>query len=362
MNNNLVSIVIPMYNGEKTIKKCLKSICNQTYINIEIIVVNDGSTDLSENIIYEIQSMDSRIKLFNKENGGQSSARNFGISKVSGDYICFVDCDDYVDSNMILEMLDYSRKYNLDLIVSGMMFDYVEEGYTKQINFERKEYSFKKNVIGNIIYDSCKNGLIYSPCNKLYKTLLINEYNLEFPTSTEPIEDIFFNCEYIKRIPSIGVLDKAYYHYIKRNVESTVSRYHKNLEKMTILRNKKLGELFNKYNMKKDKHEKWLASEYIGGKANCISNIYKKNSNYTLKMRTRYFKENVLSDKRLIKAIQIVNNDGDYFDKKILIFLQKFKSAYFFRQIYDILFFGRNRFQKLYFLIRKINNKTEEDD
>ena len=95
--NPKVSIIIPIYNVEIHLDKCISSIINQTYQNIEIILINDGSTDGSENICLKYASFDQRIKYFYKQNGGLSSARNFGLNKFSGDYVLFVDSDDYID-------------------------------------------------------------------------------------------------------------------------------------------------------------------------------------------------------------------------------------------------------------------------
>ena len=96
-----ISVIVPVYNTEKYIKKCLDSIINQTYSNIEIIIINDGSTDNSELIINEyLKEYPDKIKYYKKENGGLSDARNYGVTKATGDYICFVDSDDYIDINL----------------------------------------------------------------------------------------------------------------------------------------------------------------------------------------------------------------------------------------------------------------------
>ena len=99
--NDLISVVIPVYNVEQYLPKCIESIMNQTYKNLEIILVNDGSTDGSQKICEEYKSIDNRIKIINKENGGLSDARNVGIDNSSGNYITFIDSDDYIDDDYV---------------------------------------------------------------------------------------------------------------------------------------------------------------------------------------------------------------------------------------------------------------------
>lgn len=357
--DNLVSIIVPLYNGEECIERCLSSLIQQTYRNIEVVVVNDGSNDSSELVLKKIMYRDNRIRLINKKNGGQSSARNLGLQNIKGDYVFFVDCDDYIEKDMIAEMLEYGAVNDLDIVISGMIFDYLDEKYIQKINFSRNYFSKDFSDMADIIYESCKNGLLYSPCNKLYKTNLIKNNEINFIGGTEPIEDIVFNCEYLKKVKSIGVLKKAYYHYIKTDKETTVNRYFENLNTLSKVRNDKLRELFKKMNMNKQEHLKWLDLEYIWGKSNCISNIYNLNSNYTSRMKTKYIKDNLLLDKNLFEAINNVNNELDYFDKKILVNLLKLRSAFFIRKCYDILFYMRYKNKKFYFLLRKMANKKK---
>jgi len=106
----LISIIIPVYNAEKEIERCIKSILNQTYKNIEVIIINDGSTDSSLEIIKKCIKEDSRVKLFDTENKGVSAARNLGIKEASGEYFCFVDADDYVDEALIEKLITYTEK------------------------------------------------------------------------------------------------------------------------------------------------------------------------------------------------------------------------------------------------------------
>ena len=132
--NSLISIVIPVYNAEKYLEQCLNSIQNQTYKNFEVILVNDGSMDHSESICMDFVKVDTRFKYFTKVNGGASSARNFGLDYVLGDFITFIDADDWVDENHLEVLLNNIKENNSDMAVSSIKkFDNVR-------NFEFRVY------------------------------------------------------------------------------------------------------------------------------------------------------------------------------------------------------------------------------
>lgn len=351
--DKLVSIIVPLYNGEECIERCLSSLIQQTYRNIEVVVINDGSNDSSELVVKKIMYRDNRIRLINKKNGGQSSARNLGLQNIKGDYVCFVDCDDYIEKEMIAEMLEYGVVNDLDIVISGMIFDYLDEKYMQKINFSINNFTKDFSNIADIIYESCENGLLYSPCNKLYRTNLIKNNEINFIDGIEPIEDIVFNCEYLKNVKSIGVLKKAYYHYIKTDKETTVNRYFENLNVLSKVRNDELSELFKKMNMNKQEHLRWLDLEYVGGKANCISNIYTVSSPLKNKQKIKYINDIIFCDKHFFIALKNTKKSLDFYDKKILMYLSKSNSAVFTKICYDILFLFKNRLKRLYFYIRK---------
>lgn len=134
MENKCISIIVPVYNCEKYIFRCLKSIINQTYKNLQIIVIDDGSTDSTLKICEDIARNDCRIEIYSKENGGVSSARNFGLKKVKGDFISFVDADDFLEANMYSKMIYYLKDEEI-IVCNFYIID--EKGNTK----ERKKYS-----------------------------------------------------------------------------------------------------------------------------------------------------------------------------------------------------------------------------
>lgn len=118
-----VSIIVPIYNVEKYIERCIKSLISQTYRDIEILLINDGSPDDSKTICERYEKIDKRIKLYNKENGGLSDTRNYGLKRAKGEYILFVDSDDYIESNTVEVLISEMKKDNLDIVAGNAVLE-----------------------------------------------------------------------------------------------------------------------------------------------------------------------------------------------------------------------------------------------
>lgn len=203
----MVSIIVPVYNSEKSILRCISSLIYQTYKEIEIILVNDGSIDKSEEICLSLCDKDSRIKYYCKENGGAASARNYGLSKSTGDFILFVDSDDYTMPNMVETMMQYQSNGNVDWVICGIK---VIGKYKKSVISFGDALNLNIVAFGEIIARYYTKAIIHSPCNKLYKRSLIKEYmNTDFRWG----EDYVFNVMYMKNIQTVSVISNPLYVY-----------------------------------------------------------------------------------------------------------------------------------------------------
>lgn len=203
----MVSIIVPVYNSEKSILRCVSSLINQTYKEIEIILVNDGSIDKSEEICLSLCDKDSRIKYYCKENGGAASARNYGLSKSTGDFIMFVDSDDYTMPNMVETMMQYQINGNVDWVICGIK---VIGKYKKSVISFGDALNLNIVAFGEIIARYYTKAIIHSPWNKLYKRSLIKEYmNIDFRWG----EDYVFNVMYMKNIQTVSVISNPLYVY-----------------------------------------------------------------------------------------------------------------------------------------------------
>lgn len=172
----MISVVIPIYNVEKYLKKCIESVINQTYKNLEIILVNDGSTDNSKNIIDEYSLIDNRIKVINKKNGGLSDARNVGIEIAKGDYITFLDSDDWIELNMYEKLHEYIKQENADIVQCSYQEVYNEEVDNQNIKEEIKIILGKESLYNLYGENHVKTVVVW---NKLYKIQLFD--NIRFP-------------------------------------------------------------------------------------------------------------------------------------------------------------------------------------
>ncbi|MEO0037575.1 MAG: hypothetical protein RIQ59_786 [Bacteroidota bacterium] len=207
MSSIKISIIIPVYNVESYLQQCLDSIRNQDYKNIEILVVNDGSTDNSGKTIADYVDLDSRIKVINQENSGLSVARNTGINQATGDYIWFVDGDDWIAEGAIDKLVEKLQEKDYDLI----SFSYLE--YQE----EQKSYSNPKNIqtieaISGVNFIAQSNHFFTGAWAYVYKTAFIRSNNLKFKPN-QIHEDDYFNLECFGRVGKISKLPIALYNY-----------------------------------------------------------------------------------------------------------------------------------------------------
>lgn len=209
MNNEMVSIVIPMYNVEKYLEKCIKSILNQTYSNLEIIFVDDGSPDRCGQICDEYAKKDKRIKVIHKENGGLSDARNIGIENSTGKYITFIDSDDYIDNCYIELLYNTLINNNADISIASHRVLYEKKCIDKSTN---KEFcGSSKEILEKILYD---DGVDLSAWGKLYKIELFNQ--VKFPKG-RVFEDSATTYKLVDLSNNIAVCSKPVYNYVIRN-------------------------------------------------------------------------------------------------------------------------------------------------
>lgn len=238
-----VSIIIPIYNAQIYLKKCLDSVMGQTLREIEIILINDGSIDNSLNICKEYARKDKRIKVIDKENKGVSKARNTGLLYAKGEYVTFIDSDDCIEHNMIEELYNSATANNAEFC----MCNYVKENNGKILYIDSSIY--KKVLEGNDIKnyllipliereDNQKEhilGNFRGPLGKLFKKDIIEKYNIKFKKDLIIGEDFIFNLEFLIHTNKAVINQGFYYHYLI-NTNSATMRYKKDCWK-SIYRN-----------------------------------------------------------------------------------------------------------------------------
>lgn len=221
----LVSIIVPIYNTQKYIRTCVESLCTQTLRNIEVILVNDGSTDDCPNIIEELAKQDSRIKAIHKKNGGLFSARNEGLKHATGKYIGFVDSDDWVDKTMLDKLFNKAEKYSCEIVRCGY-YNYLDgEAIQKDFNPIREGLYTHEQIINDIIPSMLgkspkiqnKNDTVFgSVCLCIFLKEFMDNNNLRFD-NTKMYEDVIFCINSFVLATSVVCFNEPLYYYRSNN-------------------------------------------------------------------------------------------------------------------------------------------------
>lgn len=204
-----VSIITPVFNAEKYLSKCIESVLGQIVSNWELLLIDDGSTDNSLAICNRFSSVDTRIKVFTQTNQGPSCARNLGISQASGKWICFLDADDWIDSDFLLK---FESKHNdNDLIFQGFKLVY-ESGQTEVKMIPLKSIDVPKD---QLILELLKFNMFGWTCIKQYRKSIIDKYNIRFDSKYKFREDFLFTMEYCIKCGNVSFVEAAGYNYLQ---------------------------------------------------------------------------------------------------------------------------------------------------
>lgn len=278
-----VSIIIPVYNSERTLERCLDSVINQTYKNIEILIVNDGSKDKSLEIMKEYQKKDNRIMVINQENKGLSGARNAGLDKATGEYVTFIDSDDYIKANLIKDTIEIFNRYNCDVVRNNYELAYKDGNtkYRKELYEENEILSInekKEELIKNILLGKVQS---YSWLLTIKKEIL-DKNSLKFDEDIFFMEDIVFLIRLIFFIKNIYFMSEPKYYYYQSNENSLTKdskKYIKNIKNILIM--KKRLEKILKMNM--DEYEAYLKiinTIYLNGIIGYLKTAVRNSENY----------------------------------------------------------------------------------
>jgi len=211
-----ISIIVPGYKVEQYVAKCLQSLVNQTLHEIEIIVVNDGSPDNSLSICERFAAADPRVKVYSKQNGGLSDARNYGIAKATAPYIGFVDSDDYVDETMFAYLLSLIEHHHADIAVCGVK-QFNEKGVYSTRGLEKETVMNKHDALRELFFGQ---NIMNAVCNKLFRREMLS--GIEFPFG-KLYEDEFYTYRAFDQAATVVAGSGAFYYYNKKNAGSITS-------------------------------------------------------------------------------------------------------------------------------------------
>ena len=238
-----VSIIVPAYNVENYIERCLNSLVNQTFKDIEVITINDGSTDKSLELINKYAKEDIRVSVIDLGDEGVSYCRNLGIEKANGKYIMFVDSDDWIDSNMIEAMYKKAEENNLDLVMCSYIREFKDHSKEKRFNLP-EEIIYKEDKVKNELLRKLVGPVKEELSNpemldalgtvwgKLYRADILKENKLKFVDLSEigSAEDTLFNIFTFNYLKKVMFLNKSMYHYWRDNPKSVTSQYNPKLK------------------------------------------------------------------------------------------------------------------------------------
>lgn len=238
----LISIIVPVYNAEKYLERCVESILKQTYTTFEIILINDGSTDSSKAICENYSKQDDRIRIITKNNTGVADTRNIGLSVARGEYIAFVDSDDYIDENMLQRMIEKAVANDSDIVMCG--YNIVSNGVIASAKMDYDEsYANYQQIKDSLLYlyYTDKHVGLYSLCNKLIKKdVYLNE--VVFDISLKRGEDAWFLFQCLKRCNRVDYISETYYYYCQNDVSIMHTLYEDQYEKWVSMRKRLLDE------------------------------------------------------------------------------------------------------------------------
>jgi glycosyltransferase involved in cell wall biosynthesis len=268
-----ISVIIPAYNVENFLPRALDSILDQRLSDIEVLVVDDGSADGTGRVCDEYAAKDERVRTLHQKNGGAPAARNAAIALARGEYIYFMDADDWAEKDMLSDMYALARDTGAEMVVAGFYID----TYTSETDFwqEKKALpdalytdaaSFRKAATG--LFD---NNLLYTPWNKLFLAERIMRENIRFRNTK--MDDFPFNIDYIRDVSTVAVTEKAYYHFTRARSESETAGYYPQMFQKRQEEHGWMVELYEHWGLADDPAAReFLARRYVERIIGCIQN------------------------------------------------------------------------------------------
>ena len=279
-----VSIILPVYNVEKFIAKSIDSILAQTFTDFEVLVVIDGSPDDSKTVAESYS--DDRMSIFEKENGGLSDARNYGLERARGKYVYFMDSDDWIEPDLLEQTISVLEQENRDFVVFGYIQDNEDlDGnvVSQQPKLPNLELLSKGK---DLILQPSLLGILGYAWNKVYKKDFLVNNNFHFEKGVSLVEDILFNSLIYKQAKDIRIINKPFYHYINRQIPTLIKQFHRNSFNLNLLKLERLFDFFEAWNFKNK--QALLASALVQGIRYCVHNLFSFRNNLTPKEKRMY--------------------------------------------------------------------------
>lgn len=353
-----LSIIVPIYNCGKYLSSSLDAILAQTFTDFELILVDDGSIDNSSEICKKYADKDHRIFVINKQNEGAGSARNTGIAIANGEYIAFPDGDDYIVPNMYGELMEQARKYDADIVYSGLKNICYNENdmiiSSNNINYPFMFFSTRKECREHIMYLKPTSTLFDVPWNKIYKLSVITKNNLQFP-SFRRVQDAVFNLEFYNFVSSVVTIPNIHYHYRNNNQSNVWMKFPKDYIDIVIYYNKRLVELMVQWEVLKNETKIFCDSAFIAGVWETC--VFCLNPNWKMGKKQKYeYIQNILNMEYVKRRAIQANVRQELY--KYMILIRKGSANCILNEIYNNRFENsiKNTLKKIPFLFKLAKN------
>lgn len=306
-NQIKISVIMPVYKVEEYVSKAIESILHQrdqkgeAFAQWEMILIDDGTPDRSGEICDSYAGRDGRITVIHQENSGAPAARNHGIQKAKGEYLYFMDSDDWCEPTMLSDLYTLAKSHDSQLVISGFYIDtyydlkrgkYITGNYIPEDGVFRSKEAFQENA-----YQLFDKNMLYSPWNKLYLREYIVEHNLLFPETFW--DDFPFVLSVIRDIERVSVTSKQYYHFLRARTESETARYVSGMYQKRQEEHQWMMDLYDRWNLwEKTENREMVSRRYLDRLIGCFENLTNPNCKLTLK-------EKWAEGRRMLKASEV---------------------------------------------------------
>lgn len=349
-----VSIIIPVYNAGKYLSACLDSLIHQQLHEIEIIVVDDGSTDDSGQIADQYAMKDPRIRVVHRRNGNPGATRNVGLALATGEYVGFIDGDDWIDPGMFSDLYRTAKTNDSDIVVTGVVVEFMRDKKKVHQQVDNACTICESGDMVSLFFQLKEACLFAYPVNKIYRREKVEKHTIRFPELL-PYEDLIFNLQIFKTAEVISLIPGTPYHYIRRDELSAAGSYSPDYLEACKLSADTFYSFFCHFNYPQKKIESFLREKKISDYSGYVLGFYKKNSPLRRKDRITYLKNDLYENNLLLKDLAFSSPVG--FHTWIFYFLLRYVSPSMMDSFYLLLFFLRRHCDPVYRQFRKVISK-----
>lgn len=304
MSDVKITAIMPVYNVEKFVGKCIESLQAQTLTQWELIAVDDGSPDNSGKICDEYAAKDPRITVIHKENGGAPSARNTAIPMARGEYLYFVDSDDWAEETMFEDMYNTAKEHDAQLVVAGYYIDtyYSDtEFYSQEQCLPSKVFSSQREF-REYAYNMFDKNLLYTPWNKLFSAKYITDNNIRFKNTFW--DDFPFNLDVVRDVERVVLMEQKYYHFMRARSDSETAKYRRDMLEKREEEHGWMLELYDHWDVHDEDSMEMIQRRYIERIVGCVENVTNSACTLSKKEKKQQIKEMITSE-RARKALKI---------------------------------------------------------